>query len=76
MAFEASRRAAGTLMPCLAAVDRLDADRVPVPGGHFGTEPARDFLLGFGQAQVTFGVVRGGRDPQVIDKAQHVARPK
>jgi hypothetical protein len=34
--------------------------------------PAGDFFLGFGGAQVAFGLVGGGRDAGVGDKAEHV----
>lgn len=49
------------------------ADRVPVPGGLLRAEPAGDFLLHFGWAQVAFGVVGCGRYAQVVHEAQHVA---
>lgn len=51
---------------------QVAADRVPVPGGLLGAESAGDFLLGFGRAQVAFGVVGGGRDAQVAGEPQHV----
>src|SRR5262245_60676363 len=48
------------------------ADGVAVTGGGFGAQAAGDFLLGFGGAQVPFGLVGGGRDAGVKDEAQHV----
>jgi hypothetical protein len=54
---------------------QVAADRVPLAGGFFGAEPAGDLLLGFGWAQVAFGLVGGGRDRQVVDEPQHVVLP-
>ena len=38
----------------------------------FGAEPAGDFFLGFGGAQVSFGLVGGRWDAQVGDEAEDV----
>jgi hypothetical protein len=48
------------------------ADGVAVPGGGLGAEAAGDLVLGFGGAQVAFGLVAGGRDAEVGGEAQDV----
>src|SRR5262249_2685879 len=60
------------LCPVFAGGGEVAADGVAVAGGVFGAQAAGDFLLGFGGAQVAFGLVGGGRDAGVEDEAQHV----
>src|SRR5512133_247813 len=48
------------------------ADGVAGAGGCLRAEPAADFLLGFGGAQVTFGLVGGRRDCGAGQEPQYV----
>ena len=50
-------------------------DCVSVSGAVFAGQPAGDLLLDFRGSQVAFGLVRGGRYPQVGGEAQHVGPP-
>jgi hypothetical protein len=59
----------------LAGGVEVAADGVPVPGGLLGAEPPGYLLLRLRGAQVTFGLVGGGRDLQVIGEAEHVVLP-
>src|ERR1017187_7138348 len=47
-------------------------DGVAVAGGGLGTEAAGNLLLGLRRAQVAFGLVGCGRDPQVGQEPEHV----
>jgi hypothetical protein len=48
----------------------VTADGVPVPRGGLGAEAAGDLLLGLRGPQVAFGLVGGGRNPQVGQEPQ------
>jgi hypothetical protein len=59
----------------LAGGAEVAADGVAVPGGLLGAEPPGYLLLRLRGPQVPLGLVGGGRDPQVIDEAEHVVLP-
>ena len=59
----------------LAGGIEVTADGVAVPGGLLGTKPPGYLLLRLRGPQVTLGLVGGGRDPQVVDEAEHVVLP-
>ena len=48
------------------------ADSVSGAGYGFGGEPSGNLLLGLGRADVSFGLVRGGRHLQVVGEADDV----